>query len=116
MNLKNFPLRAAYKVLRVPSDSLPLFSAPSARFDHRHKGPHFANLSLGLKSLSAAMRLGISRLQLLNQFSSIKPIQLHDIQRIFDQKYNRTMHNNLVTIETLEQYRPITIEVTLRVT
>ena len=32
-----------------------LISAPSARFDHRHKGSHFAVLPLGLENLSTAL-------------------------------------------------------------
>ena len=55
MNSRNLPIGAAYKVLRLLPDSVPLLSAPSARFDHKHKGPHFAVLPLGLKNLSAAL-------------------------------------------------------------
>ena len=39
-------------------DSVPqisLLSAPSTRFDYRHKGPHFAVLPLGLENLTAAL-------------------------------------------------------------
>ena len=42
----------------MPPDSVPqisLLSAPSTRFDHRHKGPHFAVLPLGLENLTAAL-------------------------------------------------------------
>ena len=54
----NFPTGAAYKVLRLPADSVPLDSfafSPSARFNHRHKGSHFVVLPLGLENLSAAL-------------------------------------------------------------
>ena len=36
---------------------IPLLSAPSARFDYRHNGPHFAVLPLDLENLSAALLL-----------------------------------------------------------
>ena len=42
----------------MPPDSGPqisLLSAPSTRFDHRHKGPYFAVLPLGLENLTAAL-------------------------------------------------------------
>ena len=42
MYSRNISIGAAYKVLRVPPDSDPLLSVPSARFDHRRKGPHFS--------------------------------------------------------------------------
>ena len=35
---------------------IPLLSAPSARFDHRHKGPHFVVFPLGLENLSVALQ------------------------------------------------------------
>ena len=44
--------------LCVPPDSvpqIPLLSAPSARCDHRHTGPHFAVLPLGLENLLAVL-------------------------------------------------------------
>ena len=42
----------------MPPDSvlqISLLSAPSTRFDDRHKGPHFAVLPLGLENLTAAL-------------------------------------------------------------
>ena len=58
MYSRNIQIGAAYKVLWVPPDSvlqISLLSAPSTRFDHRHKGPHFAVLPLGLENLTAAL-------------------------------------------------------------
>ena len=44
----------------MPPDSVPqisLLSAPSTRFDHRHKGPQFAVLPLDLENLTAALAI-----------------------------------------------------------
>ena len=57
MYSRNLPIGAAYNVQRVPKiqiPKVPLLSAPSPRFDHGHKGPHFAVLPLDLENLSAA--------------------------------------------------------------
>ena len=51
--IKEPPNRGRIQVLRVPPDSvpqIPLLSAPSARFDHIHKGPHFAILPWASKT------------------------------------------------------------------
>ena len=43
-------LRIGCNVVRVPPDSVPLvslLSAPSARFDHRHKGASFCRFAPG---------------------------------------------------------------------
>ena len=52
MNSRNLSIGAAYKVLRVPPDSvpqIPLLSVPYACFNHRHKKPFFVVLPLSLK-------------------------------------------------------------------
>ena len=57
MYSRNLPIGAAYNVLRVPPDSVPRDSL--ARFDHRHMGPQFAVLPLGLEKLSATLSITI---------------------------------------------------------
>ena len=48
---KEPPIRFSLQGSKSPPQ-IPLLPAPSARFDHRHKGRHFAVLPLGFENLS----------------------------------------------------------------